>query len=49
MRDGGRVGGKLCALDHHRLRDSESRSVRRLSELGQQPVRNRNCDPAERG
>ena len=33
MRDGSRVGSKLCALDHDRLRDIG------ISELGQRPAR----------
>jgi hypothetical protein len=49
MRDGGRVGSKLCALDHHRLCDNESPAVRRIFELAQQAFRNRNGNPSERG
>jgi hypothetical protein len=49
MRDAIRVGSKLCSVDNDWLRDSESRSVRRIPVLGQQPFRNCNGDPTEEG
>jgi hypothetical protein len=47
--DGARVGTELCSLDHDRLRDSKSRSVRFIPDLSQQPFCNRDGDPTERG
>jgi hypothetical protein len=47
MRDAIRVGSKLCSLDNGWLRDSESRSVRRIPVLSQQPFRDCDGDPTE--
>ena len=48
MRDGGCVGSKFCSVDHGWLRYRRGLSARRISELGQQPLRNRDGDPTER-
>ena len=47
MRGAGRVGSKLCALDHDRLRGGRDRSRRRVSELGQKPFCDSDGEPAE--
>lgn len=48
MRDDSRVGSELRSLDHDRLRDNESRSIRPIPELGKQQFRKCKGDPTDR-
>jgi hypothetical protein len=48
MRHDCRAGSKLRPLDHVWLRGGESAAIRRLPELGDQPYRNCESDPADR-